>query len=158
LSRVPATSPDHALLALSLLGLTLIGLMRLFGGYGFAALVSPVRRLASLAGALLFLGVGASFAARLVEIDPEMARLIGPWAATATAALVLMTIPLHRRIERMRAAGRFAPTVAIVGATQIAERLVAQSRAAPYPPFEIIGLFDDRSTRVGAALGDLPVL
>lgn len=146
------------ILGLSLIGITLVGLMRLFGAYRFGSLAAPVRRLAALAGAMGFIATGAAVTGHFAGVDPAMARLIGPWAATATAGLIGTSALIGYAIETLRARGRFAPTVVIVGATNIAQRLIEEARAQEHAPFEIVGIFDDRLSRVPASLAELPVL
>jgi len=146
------------ILALSLIGVTLVGLMRLFGAYKFAALAAPVRRLAALAGAMAFIAAGAQLTGHFADVDPAMAKLIGPWAAIATAGLIGTSALIVFVIENLRERGCFAPTVVIVGATNIAQRLTEEARATEHAPFEIVGIFDDRLSRVPPSLADLPVL
>ena len=145
-------------LALGLMGVTLIGMMRLFGAYGPAALNNPAKRLTALSAAMIFLAAGAVFAVRFAGVDPTMSKLVGPWALGVTVALIGRGVAFHAVITQLKAHGRFAPTVVLVGATQIAERLIAETRAAEYPPFEVVGIFDDRMTRVQPTLANLPVL
>lgn len=145
-------------LALGLMGLTLIGMMRLFGAYNPATLSNPARRLTALSAAMILLASGALFAVRFAGVDPIMAKLVGPWAVGVTVVLIARGIAFHAIVAHLRAQGRFAPTVVLVGATQIAERLIAETRAADHPPFEVVGVFDDRMTRVQPTLANLPVL
>ncbi len=153
--NVPA--PQQCL-ALGLMGVTLIGMMRLFGAYGHAALSNPAKRLTALSAAMIFLAAGAVFAVRFAGVDPAMSKLVGPWALGVTVALAARGVAFHAATAHLKAQGRFAPTVVLVGATQIAERLIAEARAAEYPPFEVVGIFDDRMTRVQPTLVSLPVL
>ncbi len=157
-ARLEAVPALPQCLVLGLMGVTLIGLMRLFGAYGHAALSNPAKRLTALSASVIFLAAGALFAGRFAGVDPVMAKLVGPWALGATIALISRGVAVHTIIEHLKAQGRFAPTVVLVGATQIAERLIAETRAAEYPPFEVVGIFDDRMTRVQATLANLPVL
>ena len=151
-------SITQEVLALSLIGATLIGLMRLFGAYQFAALTLPVRRLMALSGAMALISVATMLTGHFAGVDAAMARLIGPWAATATAGLMATSALIVATVEKLRARGRFAPTVAIIGATNIAERLIEEARAAEHAPFEIVGIVDDRLSRVPQSLANLPVL
>ncbi|MGQ0675175.1 MAG: sugar transferase [Rhodospirillales bacterium] len=155
LGDVPAT---RQCLALGLMGVTLLGLMRLFGAYGHAALSNPAKRLTALSASMIFLAAGAVFAGRFAGVDPTMATLVGPWALGVTVALMARGAAFHAAVAHLKARGRFAPTVVLVGATRIAERLIAETRAAEHPPFEVVGVFDDRLTRVQPTLANLPVL
>jgi Undecaprenyl-phosphate glucose phosphotransferase len=155
LNDVPAF---QQILALGMLGITLVGLMRLFGAYGLEALGSPAKRITALSAAMIFLAAGAVLAGQFAGVDPTMARLVGPWALGVTVALLTRGVVFHAAAEQLKAQGRFAPTVVLVGATQIAERLIAETRAFVHPPFEVVGIFDDRLTRVESTLASLPVL
>ena len=145
-------------MALGLMGITLIGLMRLFGVYSHGALTQPRKRLMGVSSAMIFLAGGALLAGRFAGVDPIMAKLVGPWALGVTVAIIGRGAIFQAAIDQLQARGRFAPSVVLVGATQIAERLIVESRHADYPPFELVGIFDDRLTRVQPTLADLPVL
>lgn len=145
-------------LALGLMGVTLVGMLRLFGAYGPAALHNPTKRLTAVSAAMIFMAAGAVFAVRFAGVDPTMSKLVGPWALGMTVAIIARGVAFHAIVTHLKAQGRFAPTVVLVGATQIAERLIAEARAAEYPPFEVVGIFDDRLTRVQSTLANLPVL
>jgi exopolysaccharide biosynthesis polyprenyl glycosylphosphotransferase len=144
--------------ALGMMGVTLVGLMRLFGAYGPEALGNPAKRITALSAAMVFLAAGAVLAGHFAGVDPAMARLVGPWALGVTVAVLTRGALFHAAAEQLKARGRFAPTVVLVGATEIAERLIAETRSFVHPPFEIVGIFDDRLTRVQATLANLPVL
>jgi exopolysaccharide biosynthesis polyprenyl glycosylphosphotransferase len=157
-SALGGGSPYQAVFALALFALALIGLMRLFGAYRFRVLTAPGRRLAALAGAVGCIAVSTMLAGHFADVDPLLARLIGPWAAIASLLLTAGSWVIHRVLADLLARGRYAPAVVIVGATAIAERLIAETRAAARPPFAIVGIFDDRVSRVGQSVADLPVL
>jgi Undecaprenyl-phosphate glucose phosphotransferase len=144
--------------ALGLMGVTLIGLMRVFGAYHPQALMNPAKRLTALSAAMIFLATGAVFAGHFTGVDPVTIKLAGPWTLGVTVAVLARGVVFHAAIAGLKAQGRFAPTVVVVGATQIAERLIAEARAAETPPFEVVGIFDDRMTRVKSTLANLPVL
>ncbi|MCC7047363.1 MAG: exopolysaccharide biosynthesis polyprenyl glycosylphosphotransferase [Alphaproteobacteria bacterium] len=157
-SLADGTPMAREVAALSLLGLSLIGLMRLFGAYQFAVLIAPLRRLAALAGAMSFIAVGTVLAGHFAAVDATLARLVGPWAVAVSLVSIAAFAATDHVIDRLRDRGRYAPRVVIVGATAIAERLILETRAAARAPFEIVGIFDDRTSRIEDSLADLPVL
>ena len=99
-------------------------------------------RFVMFAGAVVAIG----FASR------SLARLPGAWLALwlggtllVTALSRLLLVTTLRRLERR---GVLAETVAVVGAGPRADRLIGQLRQARGEGIEILGVFDDRTTRL----------
>jgi Undecaprenyl-phosphate glucose phosphotransferase len=66
------------------------------------------------------------------------------------AFLVFERVWLDRQLAAWRRQGRFARMVAIVGAGESAARVVARLRQSMDDSVQIVGVFDDRRTRVAA--------
>lgn len=99
-------------------------------------------RFAMFVGAVAAIG----FASR------SLARLPGAWLALwlagsliVTALTRLLLVTALRRLERR---GILAETVAVVGAGPLADRLIGQLRQARGEGIQILGVFDDRATRI----------
>jgi exopolysaccharide biosynthesis WecB/TagA/CpsF family protein len=99
-------------------------------------------RFVMFAGAVTAIG----FASR------SLARLPGAWLALwlggtlgVTALTRLLLVTTLRRLERR---GVLAETVAVIGAGPLADRLIGQLRQLRGDGIEIVGVFDDRTTRV----------
>lgn len=107
-------------------------------------------RFVMFAGAVTAIG----FASR------SLARLPGAWLVLwlggtlgVTALTRLLLVATLRRLERR---GVLAETVAVVGAGPLADRLIGHLRQVRGDGIEILGVFDDRTTR-GDTLAHQPV-
>ena len=102
-----------------------------------------------------FLGVALFDAAGLRPVLPGGFLLACFLAAAPLLAASRVLLPdLLRRLERH---GLLATRVVVVGAGEQGQRLVQRLRATP-SPFRLVGLFDDRRTRVPQYIGGCPVL
>ena len=72
------------------------------------------------------------------------------WCIAAPAMLLVARLWLDRRMTAWRRQGRFARMVAIVGAGEPAAQVIAKLRQAKDDNVQIVGIFDDRRTRVAA--------
>lgn len=82
----------------------------------------------------------------------SLARLPGAWLTLWLAATLVVTaltrLVLVRTLRRLERRGILAETVAVVGAGPLADRLIDQLRRVRGEGIEIVGVFDDRATRV----------
>lgn len=99
-------------------------------------------RFVMFAGAVVAIG----FASR------SLARLPGAWLALWLAGTLVVTVLtrllLVTTLRRLERRGVLAETVAVVGAGPQADRLIGQLRQARGEGIEILGVFDDRATRL----------
>jgi len=65
---------------------------------------------------------------------------------------------VRTHVRSLQASGAFGRTVAIVGAGEPGRRLVEHLSIAHDPSIRLIGVYDDRRTRVPATVGSVPVL
>jgi Undecaprenyl-phosphate glucose phosphotransferase len=72
------------------------------------------------------------------------------WCMATPAILIFERVWLDRQLAAWRRQGRFARMVAIVGAGESAARVVARLRQSMDDSVQIVGVFDDRRTRVAA--------
>jgi Undecaprenyl-phosphate glucose phosphotransferase len=79
------------------------------------------------------------------------------WVLLSFATLELVRVAFYCLIKRWQHTGRFMRTLAIIGACDEAQLLVAKMDGYSASNFIIAGVFDDRLTRVPAAIGDYPV-
>ena len=168
---------------LSLIGLTM-GLMLWNGTDPMAAQVGAVAPLAvSVTVALLSLrGMRLYAFARGERLDLHLLKIAAALALAATcasgvaaiggydalltplkewfAAALLLIGGLHAlwwgTVNAWRADGRLTPSIAIVGATKHAERLIAD--ALRRRDLNVLGVFDDRLGRAPEAVAGVPVL
>jgi Undecaprenyl-phosphate glucose phosphotransferase len=144
-----AVLPLGMALAVSLAGLRV---MRL---YGFGRGERLDLHLIRVAAAMGLGGLIGSAAAVLTGQSAQLSALL-EWGLAAT----LLTGVLHAVwwgiVNQWRAEGRLTPSVAIVGATKHAERLIAD--ALRRRDINVLGIFDDRLARSPDAVVGVPVL
>ncbi len=110
-------------------------------------------------GRLLIAAAAASGGAGTVcgLLDPAFPALgCAAWAAAAAVALFASHAAWAAILGRLRRKGLLTPNLIIVGGTPAAERLIR--RAMKTRDVHILGIFDDRSDRVGPTLRGVPVL
>jgi putative colanic acid biosynthesis UDP-glucose lipid carrier transferase len=94
----------------------------------------------------------------LTQTAQQVSRLwVMLWFAYGVVGLVVGRTLLGRQIDRWRQAGHFTRNVAIVGAGDLGRRLIDFIRVGG-SSVRVVGVFDDRRTRVPAWVGDVPVL
>ena len=135
-----------AILAAAVLASQLFQAARL---YAFPALdhVTPqVTRLAAAWGAVALTLLAVIFFAKRGE---EFSRLWAlAWFGSSFLAFIAIRVFVRFRLARWRAEGLLNRTVAVVGAGEPGRRLIAHLNARPQSGVRLIGLFDDRRTRI----------
>jgi Undecaprenyl-phosphate glucose phosphotransferase len=154
-SRVASSS--YALLGL--VGTFLAGnSLQVAGAYQLDAVRDPLSKLggviqAVVAVALVFIVLGF-----LTQTSLAWSRLwAGLWFALTILGLTGARIVLHIMTRRWAANGSLRRNVAIVGAGAEAERLLAHIASSGDPTVRIVGVFDNRSTRVPKAVAGHPL-
>jgi Undecaprenyl-phosphate glucose phosphotransferase len=80
------------------------------------------------------------------------------WITLSFGLLLVERSVLHIAIDRWTREGRLARTVAIVGAGQPGEQLVEKLMRSEDAGVAILGVFDDRRTRIAPVIGGIDVL
>jgi polysaccharide biosynthesis protein PslA len=78
------------------------------------------------------------------------------WAALGIGGFAAVRAVLHGFVRRWSAIGRLYRKVAIIGASEQGQELMRLISRGD-PTIRVVGIFDDRRTRVPAAVGDAPV-
>jgi Undecaprenyl-phosphate glucose phosphotransferase len=95
----------------------------------------------------------------LTQTAQQTSRLwVMLWFAYGAVGLIVGRVVLGRQIDRWRQRGHFTRNVAIVGAGELGRRLIDFIRRVGGCSVRVVGVFDDRRTRVPAWIGDVPVL
>lgn len=90
-------------------------------------------------------------------LDPAFPALAcAAWALAATGALVIAHWGWSAILKRLRHQGLLTPNLIVVGGTPAAHQLIR--RALKTRDVNILGIFDDRSDRVGPEVLGVPVL
>jgi exopolysaccharide biosynthesis polyprenyl glycosylphosphotransferase len=154
-------APGQLAMTLLLLGAFVAALLMLFDVYAVDSISLLVDRGAALKQVwrpyALAAAVGAFFA-WLAGADWLVVQRIAAYMGTAGAISFVMRSALVPMMARWREEGRFAVTVAVVGATELAQRLIEEAQALGHDRVRIVGVFDDRQTRVPADLRGVPLL
>jgi polysaccharide biosynthesis protein PslA len=128
------------------------------GAYKQAALQSVATQMRMLIKPLvigMFCLVGCAF----ILYDGALPFRIWPltWAAVAAAMIFAARLPICAQFVRWTEAGRLARKIAIVGVGDFSREFIERLREEPNA-FRIVGIYDDRLTRVPPAQAGVPVL
>jgi polysaccharide biosynthesis protein PslA len=105
--------------------------------------------------ALVFFALAIGF---LTKRSIEFSRIwMSIWGLLAILTLVTIRIILWARYQRWKAAGLLSRRIAVVGAGPQGQRVVRYFAESGNPSLVLIGVFDDRRTRVPNQIGDSPV-
>lgn len=80
------------------------------------------------------------------------------FAAFTLTGLVLSRVIVRLQFRKWRAQGRLTRSVAIVGAGNVGEELITKLKVTGKDEVDVIGVFDDRSTRIPTSVAGYPVL
>jgi len=145
--------------AVALFGLLAVLSFNTTGLYHFAAIVEPTRHIphiaATLSGIFLLLLVCAvAFGVSGLFSFPWGLA----WIAGTVAVLVLSRELVARFIRSLARTGKLGRRILIYGATDQARKLIDRIERLGEPWNYIIGIFDDRVSRVGPSIGRYPVM
>lgn len=105
--------------------------------------------------ALVFFTLAVGF---LTKTSIEFSRIwMSVWGLLVIFFLVAIRIVLWIRYQRWRARGLLSRRIAVVGAGTQGQRVVRYFTELRNPSLVLIGVFDDRRTRVPNQIGDSPV-
>src|SRR5690606_31028624 len=136
--------------------LTVLGLMRSTGRYGFARGENPVVHL-GLVAALVAIGTATALLAAAVLQGAQARWSAGlGWGGLVLIALVALHLGWSAVVRRWRRSGALTPNIVLVGATRRAETLIREALARR--DLNVLGIFDDRLARSPRAVAGVPVL
>jgi Undecaprenyl-phosphate glucose phosphotransferase len=125
------------------------------GAYAMSSRERSRRRFGRLLIAAAAAGGGAGTVCGL--LDPTFPAIrCAIWVATAATALFATHLAWGFVLKTLRKRGQLTPNLIIVGGTAAAQHLI--KRALKTRDVNILGVFDDRSERVGPAVCGVPVL
>jgi len=104
-------------------------------------------------------GVGLAAAAFFTKTSEDYSRLwAGTWFAGTYLAFFVVRIPVAVSFYVWRRRGYLARTTVLVGANDSARRLIAHLERNQDHGLKILGMFDDRVTRVPKGIEHVPLL
>jgi len=94
-----------------------------------------------------------------LKISEQLSRVWAfSWFVSGTLSLCAARFGCHYLLRKWAETGSLTRNIVIVGAGEQAKRLLAHLRTSKEPWNVIVGVFDDRISRVGAEFQGLPVL
>jgi len=137
----------------------MVGAFRYAGLYDFETIVAwpkDMRRTTALCGLVFLVPLALVFA---LKISGEFSRVWFFSSFLGTAFLICVLRGVFRYLlGRLARAGLLARNVAIVGVGGQARHLVDELRKRDVPWKRIVGIFDDRKTRIDGEVNGFPVL
>lgn len=137
----------------------LLQIMYSLGMYRFSRIVDPMPYLGRViaAASLVFLiMIAAGFA---LKISSEFSRVWAfSWFLTATFTLTLGRLAIAMYLRRLAARGWLRRQIAIFGGGAPGEQLLAYLNGKSNPWDDVVGVFDDRTSRTAPTVQGLPYL
>jgi Undecaprenyl-phosphate glucose phosphotransferase len=149
-------SPVGAVAPFGVAALLLVFFLHSVGAYAFRTRETVVGHLARIAGAFALTGVVLEALLVVPRPAAHIWNAQATWFCLAFASLYLLHTWWWFGVRRLRRSGRLTPNVVIVGATENAERLVADALARR--EIAVLGVFDDRRARSPAAVRGVRLL
>ena len=147
--------------AVSVFGAFAILALKSSGMYHFAAIVAPGRQVLRVTALLLVIFLTLVVAAIEVS-DVPLFSTPWTWAAVWIGCVIVVLLAFRalaaRFIRSLARKGKLGRRILIYGATDQAKKLIERIERLAEPWNYIIGVFDDRTTRVGANFGRYPVM
>lgn len=132
-----------------------LSLLRGFRLYGFRRGERLDLHLLKVGAAFLMSAAAGTAFSILAGVGPGLISLT-EWALSGAALICALHAMWWGVVNQWRADGRLTPSIAIVGATRHAERLIAE--ALRRRDLSVLGVFDDRLSRAPDAVAGVPVL
>lgn len=149
------------LAAVGLFGAFTILALKSTGMYHFAAIVAPSRQALRIAALLLLIFLIFTAAATAFDVLPTFSPLWTwalVWIVCTIGVLVLFRAFVASFVRSLARKGRLGRRILIYGATVQAKALIERIEQLAEPWNYIIGVFDDRVSRVGNSFGRYPVM
>ncbi len=150
------SSPVGAIAPFAAAAAILILLLQGVGAHGFRARESLAIHLGRVSGAFALSAAAVTCILLATDAPPRVWQAQGVGFCLAFAGLYLAHTWQWVAVRRMRRSGRLTPNIVIVGATANAERLIESVLASR--EVAVLGVFDDRHTRIADAIRGVPLL
>ena len=152
--------PPFAYIAVIAIGVLLaINAFAVSGLYNVDDFGRLTRQLSRLFPALTMVFMALVVLGFFTKTSEEFSRVwVALWLALSIIGLAVWRLVVRSHVRAWQASGAFGRTVAVVGAGEPGRRLIEHIAAAHDPSIRLVGVWDDRRTRVPAAIGGVPVL
>ena len=146
--------PGHATLAVFVVTLVAANVFHTYQLYNFPRLVADPLQFQKLFLALTTLAFFSLSIGYLTKTSDEYSRgWIFLWALFSILLLLFVRAILNILMTRWQAKGWLTRRVALVGAGPPGRRLIKHLKSTGHPGLTILGIFDDRRTRVPGQIG-----
>jgi Undecaprenyl-phosphate glucose phosphotransferase len=150
--------PDYGLVTLTgtIIAIKVFGLT---GLYSSDSMAHAVRQVGQVLLGLVCMAASLAALGFITDSWHEFSiRWMALWLAASFVTIATSRSAIGSAIHHRLAQGRFTQTIAVVGAGEYGQRLVAHLAASHAPGLRLIGLFDDRRDRVPSHVHGFPVL
>ena len=150
--------PDYYLIAIVIGALVAANAMQFAGVYSIRSLLRLSTQVGQLAVGWGVIVVCLTVITYFTKTSEEFSRVwLALWVALAFVLMLAERIVAHWQLAHWQRMGRLKISIAIVGATELALRLVRQVQGQGAEQFRLVGVYDDRTTRLPPSLGELGV-
>lgn len=151
--------PDHYLVAIAIASLLTANYLQLGKLYRFEGLQRFALQFGALTASWVAVIVTLSLIAYFGKVSHEFSRIwVTYWFSAAYISLVIVRSAFSLLLHRWRLQGRLTYNVVVVGAGNVGARLVRHLDRHKGTGIRILGLFDDRRTRIPHTIGDHRVI
>lgn len=151
--------PDHYLVAIAIASLLTANYLQLGKLYRFEGLQNFALQFGALTASWAAVIVTLLLLAYFGKVSEEFSRIWATyWFSAAYVSLVIVRSVFSLLLHRWRLQGRLTYNVAVVGAGTVGARLVRHLDRHKGSGIRILGLFDDRRTRIPDTIGDHRVI
>jgi Undecaprenyl-phosphate glucose phosphotransferase len=129
------------------------------GLYRFPALMGPLRhlrRILTVCAVVFLIPIALAFA---LKVSSNFSRVwTFSWLLCFVASIVGIRFFVANALRRLAAAGRISRKIVVFGGHAHGENVIRRIEGLAEPWNRIVGVFDDRLSRVGPTVGGYPVL
>jgi Undecaprenyl-phosphate glucose phosphotransferase len=137
----------------------LVLLFHAAGLYRFPAVMSPKASAARIVGICMIAALALLALAFGLKISSHYSRFwAGSWLLTATLAVLALRLLIADSMKRLAKSGMIGRRIVVYGGGLQGERLLRRIEELDEPWNRVVGVFDDRISRVGPVVGRYPVL
>ncbi len=150
--------PTPVVTAIALGAVLLISANQFFGSYGFDRLRRFRDQAVRLTGAWLVVMLtlaGLAYLTRTTEVFPRSWAVT--WFLAGLAGMLLARALAAGRIAAWHRDGRLARRIAVVGASEKGSKLVWYLQSLPAEDVTVVGIYDDRTSRVPHDIAGIPI-
>ena len=148
-SQAPFVSPYESALFACLAALTMTNVAQLFGVYRHDQRQTLIASISTAISAwAITMAVLAPFALTTSPFPPEARAWLELWTVGVAALLAASRHAMRLLLRRWQRHGRLQRSAVILGAGPIGQKLILKLTSASAPDVRIVGVYDDRATRV----------